>query len=128
MLLLRSKNVIGPTQQTDRPVSLTSILCKTMEHIMFCQVMNHLDQSSILLNFQHGFRANNSCETHLLKVDLEVPVLEVTEVGDIKESLPTPPKVTSFFVEKGLWKGLRSVFDSPVIHGCSFHFKQALYK
>ncbi|XP_053382008.1 uncharacterized protein LOC128549394 [Mercenaria mercenaria] len=45
-------------------------------------------------------------------------------------SLPSPPKVSSFVVdfEKGLWKGLRSVFDDPVIHGCSFHFKQALYK
>ncbi|KAG1711239.1 hypothetical protein GQR58_002523 [Nymphon striatum] len=45
----------------------------------------------------------------------------------IKKSLPTAPKVSSFVVnfEKGLWKGLRSVFDNPVIHGCSFHFKQA---
>jgi len=49
-----------------RPVSLTCILCKTMEHIIFSQIMNHLDSNSILVNFQHGFRSNHSCETQLL--------------------------------------------------------------
>ncbi|KAG1675535.1 hypothetical protein GQR58_014656 [Nymphon striatum] len=48
----------------------------------------------------------------------------------VKQNLPTAPKVSSFVVdfEKGLWKGLRSVFQNPIIHGCSFHFAQALYK
>ena len=49
-----------------RPVSLTCILCKTMEHILFSQIMKHLDQQNILVKFQHGFRANHSCETQLL--------------------------------------------------------------
>lgn len=49
-----------------RPVSLTCILCKSMEHIVFSQIMNHLDRHKILVNFQHGFRANHSCETQLL--------------------------------------------------------------
>jgi hypothetical protein len=30
-----------------RPVSLTCILCKTMEHILFSQIMKHLDQKNI---------------------------------------------------------------------------------
>ncbi|KAG1653158.1 hypothetical protein GQR58_025784 [Nymphon striatum] len=48
----------------------------------------------------------------------------------VKQNLPSAPKVSSFVVdfEKGLWKGLRSVFQNPIIHGCSFHFAQALYK
>ena len=49
-----------------RPVSLTCILCKSMEHIIFSQIMNHLDRHKILVKFQHGFRANHSCETQLL--------------------------------------------------------------
>ena len=28
--------------------------------------MKHLDQKNILVQFQHGFRANHSCETQLL--------------------------------------------------------------
>lgn len=49
-----------------RPVSLTSIVCKVMEHIIYSSVMCFFDQHSILTNAQHGFRAKRSCETQLL--------------------------------------------------------------
>ncbi|MEW8547660.1 MAG: reverse transcriptase family protein [Candidatus Thiodiazotropha sp.] len=49
-----------------RPVSLTCIVCKSMEHIIYSQIMKHLDTHNILVDFQHGFRANHSCETQLL--------------------------------------------------------------
>ena len=49
-----------------RPVSLTSIICKLMEHIMHSQVMDHLDEHSILCDNQHGFRSKRSCETQLI--------------------------------------------------------------
>ena len=49
-----------------RPVSLTCIICKTMEHVIYSQIMNHLDGHHILVEFQHGFRSNHSCETQLL--------------------------------------------------------------
>ena len=49
-----------------RPVSLTCILCKTMEHVIYSQTMGHLDKHDILVHFQHGFRPNHSCETQLL--------------------------------------------------------------
>ena len=49
-----------------RPVSLTSISCKVMEHIVCHHVLEHLDQHRILSSFQHGFRAMRSCETQLL--------------------------------------------------------------
>ena len=55
-----------------RPVSLTCILCKTMEHIVFSQLMNHLDRKKDLRNFQHGFRRNHSCETQLLNTAEEL--------------------------------------------------------
>ena len=48
------------------PVSLTCIVCKSMEHIIYSQIINHLDKHNILVEFQHGFRANHSCETQPL--------------------------------------------------------------
>ncbi len=49
-----------------RPVSLTAIPCKVMEHIIVSNVMRHLEHNSILTDFQHGFRAKRSCDTQLL--------------------------------------------------------------
>ncbi len=49
-----------------RPVSLTSVVCKLMEHIVFKAVMDHSDQNSILTMRQHGFRPKFSCETQLI--------------------------------------------------------------
>ena len=49
-----------------RPVSLTSISCKLMEHIITSATMKHLETNNILYNQQHGFRASRSCETQLI--------------------------------------------------------------
>ena len=48
-----------------RPVSLTSIACKLLEHIVHIQVMDHYDRHSILSDKQQGFRSKRSCETQL---------------------------------------------------------------
>ena len=49
-----------------RPVSLTSVTCKLIEHIIFRHIMAHLEEHNILSHFQHGFRSGHSCETQLL--------------------------------------------------------------
>jgi hypothetical protein len=49
-----------------RPVSLTSVACKTMEHVICHHLRNHLEQHNILTNKKHGFRSGFSCETQLL--------------------------------------------------------------
>jgi hypothetical protein len=49
-----------------RPVSLTSITCKVMEHIVHCSVMCHFDRNKILTNAQHGFRKKRACESQLI--------------------------------------------------------------
>ena len=54
------------TPSNYRPVSLTRISCKTLEHIVFSSIMEHLDHHGILNNFQHGFRKQHSCETQLV--------------------------------------------------------------
>ena len=49
-----------------RPVSLTAICSKIMEHILHSCIMSHLEQHSILTDAQHGFRSRRSCETQLI--------------------------------------------------------------
>ena len=49
-----------------RPVSLTSVPCKLMEHIIFSNVMSHCDEHEILKHYQHGFRRKHSCESQLI--------------------------------------------------------------
>jgi hypothetical protein len=46
-----------------RPISLTYICCKLMEHIITSNIMSHLENIEILYNLQHGFRKARSCET-----------------------------------------------------------------
>ena len=50
-----------------RPVSLTCICSKLLEHIIASQLMSHLDDNKIIYQHQHGFRAKRSCETQLLE-------------------------------------------------------------
>ena len=50
-----------------RPVSLTCICCKTLEHIIVSNMNKHLAFESILADCQHGFRSQRSCETQLVQ-------------------------------------------------------------
>ena len=49
-----------------RPISLTCILCKVLEHILASNIVKHLDGQGILYELQHGFREKRSCETQLI--------------------------------------------------------------
>lgn len=49
-----------------RPVSLASIACKLLEHIVHSSIMDHFDRHQVLCDEQHGFRAKRSCESQLL--------------------------------------------------------------
>jgi len=44
-----------------RPISLTCILCKVMEHIILSNMWKHLHKHNIILHFQHGFQSGLSC-------------------------------------------------------------------
>lgn len=50
-----------------RPVSLTCICCKVMEHIILSHVAKHLASNKIIIDEQHGFRERLSCETQLIQ-------------------------------------------------------------
>jgi hypothetical protein len=54
------------TPSNYRPVSLTSIPCKLLEHILVSHIMDHLDLHNTLIDEQHGFRHGRSCESQLI--------------------------------------------------------------
>ena len=49
-----------------RPISLTSVTCKLMEHIICTNINKHLENNGVLSNAQHGFRKKRNCETQLI--------------------------------------------------------------
>ena len=49
-----------------RPISLTSLSCKLLEHVVHSNIMCHLDRFKVLDNAQHGFRKRRSCATQLI--------------------------------------------------------------
>ena len=49
-----------------RPVSLTCICSKIMEHIIYSCMFDHLNHFQALRDEQHGFRRHRSCETQLI--------------------------------------------------------------
>ena len=51
-----------------RPISLTCVCCKLMEHIVVSNFMRHLEANHILNPNQHGFRKGLSCETQLVEL------------------------------------------------------------
>ncbi len=59
----------GPTSSAAnyRPISLTCIACKIMEHICLSHINKHLERHSIIKGIQHGFRACFSCTTQLIE-------------------------------------------------------------
>ena len=48
-----------------RPISLTCVLCKVLEHIG-SHIMTHLEKHDLLSHFQHGFIHRNSTETQIV--------------------------------------------------------------
>ena len=49
-----------------RPISLTSVCSKVMEHIINHTIIEHLNSNNILINNQHDFRSQHSCVTQLI--------------------------------------------------------------
>jgi len=71
-----------------RPISLTSVCCKVMEHIIYHSVMEHLQQHQILNQHQYGFRQGYSCEAQLVSV-----------VEDISHNLDQQKQIDLIFLD-----------------------------
>ncbi len=55
-----------------RPISLTCVCCKVMEHIMASSIMRHARANHLMYDLQHGFREKRSCETQLLEFQADI--------------------------------------------------------
>ncbi|XP_062578982.1 uncharacterized protein LOC134240892 [Saccostrea cucullata] len=68
-----------------RPVSLTSMCCKVIEHIIHSHLMNFFEHHSILTDYQHGFRKKRSCESQLITTiqDLALSIENNTQVDAV---------------------------------------------
>ena len=51
-----------------RYVSLTSVVCKTLEHLVRADIMKHMWENKLLSDYQHGFVEDRSCTSQLLAV------------------------------------------------------------
>ena len=51
-----------------RPINLTCVPCKFLEHIVCSNIMAHLDEHRLLSDKQHVSRKRHSCETRLIMV------------------------------------------------------------
>ena len=54
-----------------RPISLTCVLYKVLEHIVASSLSKHFTELNILYELQHGFRERRSCETQLIMMLLD---------------------------------------------------------
>ncbi len=93
-----------------RPISLTCIASKLMEHIICSNIMKHAKDNDILYPLQHGFREERSCETQLLEFVHDV-------AGNMQQGLQTDVCVLDFskafdkvghqrLIEKLNWYGI----------------------
>ena len=71
-----------------RPISLTSISGKVLEHILHSNIMKHLENNNILTDLQHGFREHRSCETQLIKT-----------VNDLAKSMNLGEQIDSILLD-----------------------------
>ena len=79
-----------------RPVSLTCVPCKLLEHIVCSNIMAHLDRYKLLSDRQHAFRKRHSCETQL-----------TTVINEWAKILAKRGQVDTFIVE------FEKAFDTP---------------
>lgn len=55
-----------------RPISLTSVVCKLLEHIIFSHTISHLESNNFFYKHQYGFRRGYSCEQQLLEFSHDI--------------------------------------------------------
>ena len=79
-----------------RPVSLTCVPCKLLEHIVCSNIMAHLDEHNLQSDRQHAFRKGHSCETQL-----------TTVINDWAKILDNRGQVDTFILD------FEKAFDTP---------------
>ena len=73
---------------TYRPVSLTSVVCKQMEHVIASYLRQVWDKNDCLYESQHGFRSGHSCESQV-----------ITACQDIADSLDHGDRIDATIID-----------------------------
>ena len=90
------------------PVSLTSVCCKTNEHIVYLSIFSHLENHHILIDNQHRFCARQSCETQLISV-----------ISDFQQCLNNKKYIDAIFLDFA--KAFNKVFHTKLYHKLSYY-------
>ena len=113
-----------------RPVSLTSVTCKFMEHILFHHIMCHLKTFNILSSFQHGFRSKHSCESQLiitiedLARNLDHSLQTDLQILDFQKAFDTVPhqrllcKLDHYGIRCNIWKWIKEWLTTRTQKSC----------
>ena len=125
-----------------RPISLTSITCKLLEHIIHSNIMDHLDAHNILNNAQHGFRQRRSCETQLIttlndfanclnkKQQIDAILLDFSKAFDKVDHEKLLLKLHNFGIQNSLLKWMESFLlgrqQTVIVDGASSSPKPVL--
>lgn len=81
MLVVPVRKSGGKTKTSKyRPISLTSTTCKIFEHVIYSNIMRHLEKHTIIDDVQHDSRSGASCST--LLVQFYNDLLLAVESGD----------------------------------------------
>ena len=107
-----------------RPVSLTSVTCKILEHIICKHLLKRLEKNKILTNLNHGFRSGYSCETQLITTindflqehdkgqQVDIAILDFSKTFD------TVPQVQGIAGPEGS-RGLNCVMEASGVNACA---------
>jgi len=82
-----------------RPISLTAVCCKILEHILYHHIAEHLNTYNVYINQHFGFRAGHSCKAQLISV-----------VEDIQLAMDSSHQVDAIFIV------FRKAFDTVPHH------------
>ena len=111
-----------------RPVSLTCITGKLLEHIVCKHILGHLKEHGILTDLQHGFRTGRSCETQLLTTfhdiesaynkkgsQIDIAVLDFSKAFDTVPHDGLLSKLKHYDIDDKIWTWISNFLKQRVV-------------
>ena len=106
-----------------RPVTLTCVCCKLMEHILVRHMLSHFDDKKIISDKQHGFRKGHSCETQLITTvndllasadvgnRMDIAILDFSKAFDIISHRRLMSKLDHYGIKGNIHKWISSFLN-----------------